>query len=166
MSRIGNSPILIPEGVNVQISPDEVIVSGKLGTLNQSYDCVSVEQKENEIIVSRDKDLIRRTSNARLLGVENDTEARFNRNRSWLFDVKHRGFRYHMSDIMAAIGRAQLKKIDQFPTRKYFSDFDYDKNKIGDTCQHWINAQKKINNNTELKFFKTQNILAHNILHN
>ena len=53
MSRIGNSPILIPEGVNVQISPNEVIVSGKLGTLNQSYDCVSVEQKENEIIVSR-----------------------------------------------------------------------------------------------------------------
>ena len=45
MSRIGNSPILIPEGVNVQISPDEVIISGKLGTLNQSYDCVSVEQK-------------------------------------------------------------------------------------------------------------------------
>ena len=56
MSRIGNSPILIPDGVNVQISPDEVIVSGKLGTLNQIYDCVSVEQKENEIIISRDKD--------------------------------------------------------------------------------------------------------------
>ena len=56
MSRIGNNPILIPEGVNVQISPDEVIVSGKLGILNQSYDCVHVEQKENEIIVSRDED--------------------------------------------------------------------------------------------------------------
>ena len=53
-----------------------------------------------------------------------------------------------------------LKKIDQFPTRKYFSDFDYDKNKIGDTCQHWINAQKKINNNRELKFFKTHNIFG------
>ena len=45
MSRIGNSPILIPDGVNVQISPDEIIVSGKLGTLNQSYDCDSVEKK-------------------------------------------------------------------------------------------------------------------------
>ena len=56
MSRIGNSPILIPDGVNVQITSDEVIVSGKLGTLNQIYDCVSVEQKENEIIVSRHKD--------------------------------------------------------------------------------------------------------------
>ena len=53
-----------------------------------------------------------------------------------------------------------LKKIDQFPTRKYFSDFDYDKNKIGDTCQHWINAQKKINNSKELKFFKTHNIFG------
>ena len=61
MSRIGNSPILIPEGVNVQISPDEVIVSGKLGTLNQNYDCVTVEQKENEIIVglNDDQDLLK-----------------------------------------------------------------------------------------------------------
>ena len=55
MSRIGNSPILIPDGVNVQINPDEFVVSGKLGTLNQSYDCVLLTQKENVLIVSRDK---------------------------------------------------------------------------------------------------------------
>ena len=27
-----------------------------------------------------------------------------------------------------------LKKIDQFPTRKYFTDFEYNKKIIGDTC--------------------------------
>jgi large subunit ribosomal protein L6 len=56
MSRIGNNPILIPDGVNVQINPSEIIISGKLGSLTQSFDTISVEQKENQILVSRTKD--------------------------------------------------------------------------------------------------------------
>ena len=56
MSRIGNSPILIPDGVNVQINADELVVSGKLGTLTQSYDTISVTQNENVLNVSRDTD--------------------------------------------------------------------------------------------------------------
>ena len=56
MSRIGNSPILIPDGVNVQINADELVVSGKLGTLTQSYDTISVTQNENVLNVSRDAD--------------------------------------------------------------------------------------------------------------
>ena len=50
-----------------------------------------------------------------------------------------------------------LKKIDQFPTRKYFEYFDYDQNVIGDTCKHWIKAQEIINKEKKLKFFKTHN---------
>ena len=42
MSRVGNSPIAIPEGVNVDIKPNELVVSGKLGSLTQDYDGVSV----------------------------------------------------------------------------------------------------------------------------
>ena len=56
MSRVGNSPILIPDWVNVQINPDELVVSGKLGTLTQSYDTISVTQNENVLNVSRDAD--------------------------------------------------------------------------------------------------------------
>ena len=56
MSRIGNSPILIPDGVNVQINSDELVVSGKLGTLTQSYDTISVNQNDNTLNVSRDAD--------------------------------------------------------------------------------------------------------------
>tara|TARA_B100001996_G_scaffold264257_1_gene206162 strand:- start:1935 stop:2792 length:858 start_codon:yes stop_codon:yes gene_type:complete len=51
-----------------------------------------------------------------------------------------------------------LKKIDQFPTKKYFTGFDYDKKVATDTCKFWIKAQEKINANiNELKFFKTHN---------
>ena len=38
-----------------------------------------------------------------------------------------------------------LKKIDQFPTKKYFKGFDYNKKVATDTCKFWIKAQEKIN---------------------
>ena len=53
-----------------------------------------------------------------------------------------------------------LKKIDQFPVRKYFEDFNYDKKKAGSTTQFWIKAQEKINKDKKLKFFKTHNIFG------
>ena len=53
MSRIGNSPITIPEGVSVEIQPNLFIVKGKLGELSQSYELVSIEQSENTLTVKR-----------------------------------------------------------------------------------------------------------------
>ena len=53
MSRIGNSPITIPEGVSVEIQPNLLTVKGKLGELSQSYDLVSIEQSENTLTVKR-----------------------------------------------------------------------------------------------------------------
>ena len=53
MSRIGNSPIMIPEGVSVEIQPNLLTVKGKLGELSQSYDLVSIEQSENILSVKR-----------------------------------------------------------------------------------------------------------------
>ena len=53
-----------------------------------------------------------------------------------------------------------LKKIDQFPTKKYFKDFEYDKKNAGDTCKFWIKAQEKVNIEKEIKFFKTHNVFG------
>jgi len=53
MSRIGNSPIIVPEGVVVEITPTEVFVKGKLGELSQEYDNVNVKMDDNLITVSR-----------------------------------------------------------------------------------------------------------------
>lgn len=54
MSRIGNNPITIPEGVTVSISPEEITVKGKLGELTQEYSGVTVAQKDNILEVSRE----------------------------------------------------------------------------------------------------------------
>ena len=56
MSRVGNSPIAIPEGVNVDIKPHELVISGKLGSLTQDYDGVSVSLTDNNLIVTRNSE--------------------------------------------------------------------------------------------------------------
>ena len=53
-----------------------------------------------------------------------------------------------------------LKKINQFPEKKYFKDFDYNPKVLTDTSRFWITAQEKINLDKNIKFFKTHNILG------
>ena len=56
MSRIGNSPIAIPEGVTIDIKEGEVTVKGKLGELSQEFSDVSVKIEEGNVIVERNSE--------------------------------------------------------------------------------------------------------------
>ncbi len=51
-----------------------------------------------------------------------------------------------------------LKKIQQFPNRKYFKNFTKDFNNINEIKKYWIESQNFINLNKEVKFFKTHHI--------
>jgi large subunit ribosomal protein L6 len=54
MSRIGKTPIELPGGVSVSLSPGRVIVNGPLGELNQQVPLrMKLEQADGEIVVSR-----------------------------------------------------------------------------------------------------------------
>ncbi|HWA24556.1 MAG TPA: DegT/DnrJ/EryC1/StrS aminotransferase family protein [Lacunisphaera sp.] len=66
---------------------------------------------EGGAVVSADRAVMARVRDARLLGVERDTDQRFSGQRSWDFDVKRTGYRYHMSNLNAAIGRVQLRRF-------------------------------------------------------
>jgi len=56
MSRIGNNPINVPEGVTVDIQPTQITVKGKLGELTQDYSDIEVKMEDNIITVSRPSD--------------------------------------------------------------------------------------------------------------
>ena len=58
MSRIGNNPIAIPEGVTVDIKDNTVTVKGKLGELAQDFSNVSIKVEDGNILVSRPSDSI------------------------------------------------------------------------------------------------------------
>ena len=77
-----------------------------------SFDGIkNITSGEGGCVVSDDPEVLERIKNARQLGVEQDSERRFAGLRSWNPNVLDQGWRYHMSDIMAAIGRVQLKNF-------------------------------------------------------
>ena len=53
-----------------------------------------------------------------------------------------------------------LSKIENFPQKKFFRNFNYDRSIVTDTSNFWIKAQEIINKDRKLKFFKTHNILG------
>src|SRR5210317_1518740 len=56
MSRIGNNPVAIPEGVTVDVKDGVVTVKGKLGELTQNYDSVEIKVEEGNVYVTRSSD--------------------------------------------------------------------------------------------------------------
>ena len=79
-----------------------------------SFDGIkNITSGEGGCVVSNDSDLIEYIRDARLLGVHKDSDMRYCGRRSWNFDVSHQGWRYHMSNIMAAIGSQQLYRFEE-----------------------------------------------------
>ena len=56
MSRIGNNPVAIPDGVTVEVNDQVITVKGKLGELTQNFDSVSVKIEEGNLFVERPSD--------------------------------------------------------------------------------------------------------------
>jgi len=53
MSRIGNNPVAIPEGVTVDVKDNVVTVKGKLGELSQEFSNVTIKVEEGDVLVTR-----------------------------------------------------------------------------------------------------------------
>jgi len=56
MSRIGNNPVAISEGVTVDVKENTVTVKGKLGELTQEFSNVTIKVEDGNILVTRPSD--------------------------------------------------------------------------------------------------------------
>ena len=56
MSRIGKNPIIIPEGVSVEISESVITVKGKLGEISQEYSNVEISENGGILSLARKTD--------------------------------------------------------------------------------------------------------------
>jgi len=73
---------------------------------------------EGGAVALKDDGMAEEIRRKRILGIDKDTWHRYKNERSWFYEVTTQGYRYHMSNINAAIGLAQLKKMDQFIDKK------------------------------------------------
>ena len=81
-----------------------------------SFDSIkNITCAEGGAIVCNDPDLVEKLKIKRLLGIERKNQTSLSwKERGWSYDVVDQGFRYHMSNLNAAIGLAQLKKGGNF----------------------------------------------------
>jgi len=104
----------------------------KIGSIGDivcfSFDGIkNITAGEGGAILSEDTKLINYVKDARLLGVKKDTKKRYVGKRSWNPEVNNQGWRYHMSNINAAIGIEQLKRIKQIEKKRKMLATYYDK---------------------------------------
>jgi dTDP-4-amino-4,6-dideoxygalactose transaminase len=79
-----------------------------------SFDGIkNITAGEGGAVVTADAQAAETIKDGRLLGVIKDSERRYQGQRSWEFDVAGQGYRYHMSNICAAIGLVQLDRLER-----------------------------------------------------
>jgi len=64
-------------------------------------------------IVVNGKDAVKRLQAKRLIGMTQPAAQMYTNSRAWSYDMEELGFRYHMSNLHAAIGVSQIKKINE-----------------------------------------------------
>ena len=92
-----------------------------------SFDGIkNITSGEGGCIVTKNEAVLQKIRDTRLLGVEKDTDKRFVGGRSWDFDTTAQGWRFHMSNIMAAIGIEQLNRFPEFAKKRQELAKQYD----------------------------------------
>lgn len=109
-------------------SLDENLVKPKpIGLIAYSFDGIkNITSGEGGCLVGEDAAVLARVADIRLLGVQGDTANRYAGKRTWDFDVIEQGWRYHMSDLMAAIGRVQLTRQKHLALKRRRLAANYD----------------------------------------
>jgi dTDP-4-amino-4,6-dideoxygalactose transaminase len=64
-------------------------------------------------VVVRTEDELRKLHEMRLIGMSQPAKVMYTNARAWTYDMSTIGFRYHMANLHAAIGLAQLGKMDR-----------------------------------------------------
>lgn len=107
--------------------------SRKIGTISDVtcfsfYATKTLATGEGGMLCTDNEEIAKRSSIMRLHGINSDAWKRYTAEGSWFYEVIAPGYKYNFTDIQAALGIAQLKKVDYlWQCRKNINDF-YDQN--------------------------------------
>jgi dTDP-4-amino-4,6-dideoxygalactose transaminase len=82
------------------------------------YATKNITSAEGGMITTEDDALASKMAIASLHGMDRDAWKRYDASGSWFYEIHDLGFKYNLSDVHAAIGLAQLRRIDQLTARR------------------------------------------------
>ncbi|MDB5818097.1 MAG: UDP-4-amino-4,6-dideoxy-N-acetyl-beta-L-altrosamine transaminase [Rhizobacter sp.] len=92
---------------------------GSHATVFSFYANKTMTTGEGGMVVTRDAALAQRIRTMRLHGMSRDAFDRFTAKvPSWYYEIVAPGFKYNLTDIAAALGLAQLKRVREFQRRR------------------------------------------------
>ena len=88
-------------------------------TVFSFYATKTLATGEGGMIVTRDPELAKRCRVMRLHGIDHDAFDRYTSKKpAWFYSVVAPGYKYNMTDVAAAIGIHQLRKLNRFHSRR------------------------------------------------
>ncbi|MBU0907806.1 MAG: DegT/DnrJ/EryC1/StrS aminotransferase family protein [Nanoarchaeota archaeon] len=103
-----------------------------LGTIGDAgcfsfYPIKNMTTGEGGMVITNNSELADLISILRLHGISKDAWKRYNDTGSWYYEVLYAGFKQNMTELQAALGVEQLKKLDGFNKRRreiaeYYND--------------------------------------------
>jgi dTDP-4-amino-4,6-dideoxygalactose transaminase len=90
------------------------------------YATKNITTGEGGMVVTDRDDIAERMRLMHLHGMSKDAWKRYTQNGSWSYEILAPGFKYNLTDIAAAIGIHQLRKVDAFHQRRLAIANQYD----------------------------------------
>ena len=91
------------------------------------YATKNITTGEGGAAVTNDDALLARMSSLSLHGMDRDAWKRYTDTGSWYYEVTAAGYKYNMSDVLAAIGLGQLERFDDMQRRRHARAALYDR---------------------------------------
>ena len=93
---------------------------GTIGDLTcfSFYATKNITSAEGGMITTEDDALAAKIAVASLHGMDRDAWKRYDSSGSWFYEIHDTGFKYNLSDVHAAIGLAQLARVDDLMRRR------------------------------------------------
>jgi dTDP-4-amino-4,6-dideoxygalactose transaminase len=82
-------------------------------------------------VIVRTADEAERLREMRLIGMGQPSSVMYTNARAWTYDVKRLGFRYHMANLHAALGLAQIAKMDEISRTRRDTCREYNRRLAG-----------------------------------
>jgi len=91
-------------------------LAGTIGDIGvfSFYAIKNLTTGEGGMIITRDDRLAKKMRMLRLHGMSADAFKRYSNKGKWFYEIESAGFKYNLTDMAAAIGLEQLKKIKKF----------------------------------------------------